>query len=1071
MKSIFIIAICLFILITLPIVLWFSEPNKECHVAIIDKTVPNETFREHQGLVFLLNYLKYKNGFGDTYDLRKDFYGFYPNEEKRGYKIKPLPTDYDGYDMIYLADTYGVYEKDFPWVEKEREGSRSPLVYGGLDEQEWLNIHNRLEKDEKSLFIAEYNAFASPTGIEVMESVTAFLGVDWDGWVGRYFDEVDYNINLEIPQWVIDEFGESWQYSGSGFLLVNDFTSEILVLEGTKHVLDKGINLTFTKEGEDFFGLEKSPNYHYWFDIVTPERGSTALAYYNWNLTDSGKEFLEENGIPTEFAAVIKNERGSCTSYYFAGDYNDIGVVPRLYKFRGLPKLYSVLEINTDSDFYWSTYFPMMDKILETFVNLLSEETASTETSISTEPDEPDDKIRYYSRIKDDSFQILRDGEWEPITIKGVNIGMGKPGVFPGEAAITEEEYYRWFEYIGDMNANVIRIYTLHAPGFYNALLRYNETHDEKLYLIHGVWMNEEMLLSSYDAFEEDNVDDFQQEMKRTVDAIHGNIIFEERQGHASGFYSSDISQYVIAYILGIEWDPYMVENTNDFHSSVGEYNGNYFETKDAKPFEHFLAQQMDIIAEYELENYNSMRPISFSNWPTTDILEHPSNFQDSEDRVGVDPNVIYIKGDLEPVGEFASYHVYPYYPDFLNFEEKYRNYIDHRGEHNNYAGYLNHLNSVHRLPILIAEFGIPASRGLAHENPFGWNQGFASEKEQGETICRLYEDILEEDMLGGLLFAWQDEWFKRTWNTVDYDNPDRRPFWSNVQTNEQRFGLLCFDRHKIKVDGDTEEWQTEPLYKKDQGVMKGLYVDHDETYLYIRLDYSNDGNGYPVILLDVVPDQGNFFVAENDSIKFSNGLEYLVTLTEEEPRIIIDQYYDLFAFMCDYYAYHSFAVEKPLNNSGIFSQIHYILSMEYTSYDGDILMPFTSYETGRLREGNANPESKDYDSLADFYMSDEGILELRIPWLLIQSRDPSMKEFMGDLYKDGMGASKFVDEIYIGALYVDDQGTVLDSFLSMKDGVLSALSAYSWENWEMPEYTERLKQSYYIVQDFFKDY
>jgi len=107
----------------------------------------------------------------------------------------------------------------------------------------------------------------------------------------------------------------------------------------------------------------------------------------------------------------------------------------------------------------------------------------------------------------------------------------------------------------------------------------------------------------------------------------------------------------------------------------------------------------MDIIAGYELENYNSMRPISFSNWPTTDILEHPSNFQDSEDRVGVDPNVIYIKGDLEPVGEFASYHVYPYYPDFLNFEEKYRNYIDHRGEHNNYAGYLNHLNSVHRLP------------------------------------------------------------------------------------------------------------------------------------------------------------------------------------------------------------------------------------------------------------------------------------------------------------------------------------------------------------------------------------
>ena len=71
----------------------------------------------------------------------------------------------------------------------------------------------------------------------------------------------------------------------------------------------------------------------------------------------------------------------------------------------------------------------------------------------------------------------------------------------------------------------------------------------------------------------------------------------------------------------------------------------------------------------------------------------------------------------------------------------------------------------------------------------------------------------------------------------------------------------------------------------------------------------------------------------------------------------------------------------------------------------------------------------------------------------------------------DGIGACNFVVVIYIGALYVDDQGTVLDSFLSTNNGVLSALRAYSWENWEMPEYAERLKQSYYIVQDFFKDY
>ncbi len=1062
MKRIFIIGISLLLLISLPIVFWHLQPDKECRIAIIDKTVPNETYREHNGIVFLLNQLKYKNQSNALFDIREDYFGFSPNEEDKSYTIKPLPINYDDYDVIYLADSYGVYEEDLPWVEKEREGSRSVKVYGGLEEEEWLNIVDRLVKKDKSLFIAEYNTFASPTKKEVRESITNHLGINWNGWVGRYFDELDYRKNEEIPQWIIDEFGESWNYSGQGFLLVNDFDYRVLVLERSKHISDRGIKISFTQEGEEFFGFNDSPQYSYWFDIVTPEQGSTALAYYNWNLTESGKELLEENGIPAEFAAVIKSERGSSSSYYFAGDYNDIGKVPNLYKFKGLQKLYGFMEKNSESALYWSAYFPMMERILESFENSSLEETTNIE--------EKDNNL-FNARIKDGHFQIFRDGKWEPVTIKGINIGMGKPGAFPGEAAITEEEYYRWFEYIGEMNANVIRVYTLHPPGFYNSLLRYNENHDKKLYVMHGVWINEADLVNSMDAFEENNLADFQQEMKRIVDVLHGNINVEARPGHASGIYTADVSRYVIAWILGIEWDPYMVDNTNHLHASIGDYNGKYFETKGAKPFEYWLAQQMDTVAVYEMEHYNYMRPVSFTNWPTTDILEHPSNFQDSEDLASVDPNVIYTKAEMVDVGQFASYHVYPYYPDFLNVEERYINYTDHRGEKNNYAGYLNHLNSVHRLPILVAEFGIPASRGLTHENPFGWNQGFQSEKAQGEILSHLFEDILEEDMLGGLVFTWQDEWFKRTWNTVDYDNPDQRPYWSNVQTNEQRFGVLCFDRNKIKVDGDTEEWQTEPLYGKDQGAMRGLYVDYDESYLYIRLDYSNDGNAYPVILLDVLPEQGNYSVKENNTYTFSNGVDFIITLNKNEPRIVIDQYYDFFTYM---YAYHLNLIEKPeqdpLKDSGIFSQIHYVLSREYTTEDGEICMPFSTHETGRLREGNANPDSKDYDSLADFYMRDEGGLEIRIPWLLIQARDPSQKEFIGDVYKDGLEASRFVDEIYIGALYVDESGTVLDSFPGMENDVLKPLSAYSWDNWEIPEYKERLKQSYYIIQDLFSD-
>jgi hypothetical protein len=1062
MKRFWIIGLILLaLIILLPVLIWHIEPGKECRMAIIDIVVPDETRREQNGIVFLLNYLKYKDKSGASFNVKRDYFGFSPTGKDKSYELKPLPTDYSDYDVIYLADNYGLFERNIPWIEKERKGSRQRIIYGGLEEEQWLHIVNRLVKKEKSLFIAEYNAFASPAKKEVRDSITNYLGIDWSGWVGRHFDELDYNKNEDIPTWIANEFGESWQYSGPGFILVNDLDFQVVVLEQSKHVLDKGITLSFTQEGEDLFRLKKSPYYSGWFDLITPKQGSTVLANYQWNLTEDGKELLKENGIPDEFAAVVKSEHGSSTGYYFAGNYSEIDRLPRLYKFKGLQRLYSFLEKYSERVFYWSTYFPMMDKILENFGNASSGE--------STDVDDKNKNL-YEARIKDDSFQILKDGKWESITIKGVNLGMGKPGAFPGEAAITEEEYYRWFEAIGEMNASVIRIYTLHPPGFYNALLRYNENHDEKLYVMHGVWINEEKLVSSQDAFEKDNLADFRQEMKTIVDVIHGNKIVKARPGHASGIYMADISRYVIAWVLGIEWDPYMVENTNNLNSSVGDYNGKYFETKGAQPFEYWLAQQMDTIVEYEKDNYNYIRPTSFTNWPTTDILKHPSNFQDNEDIVGIDPNVIYTKEEMDQVGQFASYHVYPYYPDFLNFEEKYVNYVDHRGEKNNYAGYLNHLKSVHRLPILVAEFGIPASRGITHENPFGWNQGFISEKEQGEILSRLYEDILEENMLGGLIFTWQDEWFKRTWNTMDYDNPDRRPYWSNAQTNEQQFGILSFDRNKIKVDGDTGEWQTDPLYQKNEGVMKSLYVDYDERYLYIRLDCSK-ADGYPVILLDVVPDQGNDFVRGNDSVKFSNGIDFIITLNDKGPRIVIDSYYDFFTYM---YAYHLNMIDKPeqdlYKNSGMFSPILYVLSREYTSEDGEIVMPFGSHETGRLREGNANPDSKDYDSLADFYVNDEGVMELRIPWLLIQSKDPSKKEFIGDVHKDGLEASRFVDEIYVGALYVDDQGAVMDSFPGMKNDVLDNLRVYSWEDWELPKYEERLKQSYYIIQDLFDD-
>jgi len=1059
MKRIYIGIIITLMLIITPIIIWYLDDNTPLNVAILDKTVPNETYREHLGVNWFLNHYKYTMD-NQPYDLVDSYFGTQPDDKLKSVTEKKFPTDYSNYDVIYLADTYGVYKDDLG--QEKRLGQRSEKIVGGLEMEEWQSIVSRLASNKKSMLIAEYNTFASPTTEAVRKELQDYLGISWSGWIGRYFDELDYHKNLEIPQWIVDEYGDDWSYKGGGFIVFNEITEKLVVLELDKHIKTAGIELQFTEAGKQFFNTSSSAKYEYWFDIITPKYAEDALANYKWDLTKEGSKILDDNHIPQQFAAIVSQDKRYTTSYYFAGDFNDMDRLPTLSKFKGLPTLYKYAEKFADSSFYWSIYIPVMHKVFETFEKKEVQETNHA------------NKLNYNARVQGETFEVLQDGKWAPITFKGVNIGMGKPGAFPGEAAITEEEYYRWFNQIAAMNANTIRVYTLHPPGFYRALAKYNEENPNRpLYVLHGVWINEEGLSESLDAYDATTLKDFQHEMKRMVDVIHGNIYVKPVTGHASGLYDVDVSKYVIGWVLGIEWYPHMVVGTNEKHANLGQYNGTYFETKNATPFEHWLAEQMDMITVYEKEKYNWMRPMSFTNWVTTDLLEHPSEPSEDEDLVGVNPNVIFTKGEMQTPGQFASYHVYPYYPDFFNFDKDYLNYVDYRGQKNSYAGYLNELHKAHTMPVLIAEFGIPASRGMTHENVYGWNQGHMSEKKQGETLQHLYEDIMHEGLLGGLVFTWQDEWFKRTWNTMDYDDPNHRPFWSNAQTNEQQFGLMSFDRNKVKVDGKLNDWEEgTQLYKTSPSSSTDFAVDYDEKYVYMKLKSDEIKTASPRILLDVVPEQGNTSATTIKNITFSNGVDFIVELNKKgDSRVVIDEYYDFY----DYFYGHRLSMIPPrmkaaVKNSGKFAPIYYVLNKQLYLPEQKKTTDFSFYETGKLLQGNANPEASNYNSLVDYTWTDDNVIELRIPWLLLQSKDPSQREFMGDLYANGETASVKVDNIFVGVVFVNEEGKVVQSLPKATNNILPALDSYSWDTWQQPKYNERLKQSYYILQKAFKD-
>lgn len=1059
--------------ITSPFWLWQFKPSTALDVLIVDKTVPTETYREHQGLMWVLNQQKYIQSNESKYVPMKDYVGFYP--KGKDFDVRPYPKNLDTYKLFYIADGYGVYEEEF--YETNKQGERSKSLYGGMTNEDVDILQSAAAKNGATI-VAEFNTFASPTPDDVKKKFYDLLNLQWTGWIGRYFDELN---SSEVPVWVKDnyeaQYNKKYQFTGHGYVFV-DKNDKIVILDGSQ--IEAGnVQFSLTDQGEKKFGQKLSASYNYWFDIVTPVDENEVLATYTLSLNEKGREALKLVGLPSQFPAIINHQGAQFQTYYFCGDYADQGELPALYQTVGFPKWKQWFTADTGSStlpFFWKVYVPMMDYILEEAKQDKKKATAAKEIPTA-------DNIKLAGHVGDNYVQVYENGKWTDMLLKGVNMGIAKPASFPGETAITKAEYFRWFKQIGAMNANTIRVYTIHPPGFYEALYEYNKTAKKPLYLLQGVWKNEEDFVKAGDAFNQENTAEFKDEITKTIDLIHGNAKLPERPGHASGAYTRDVSPYVLGWVLGVEWEPTAVLSTDQKHKGMADYAGTYITTKNAQPFEIWLASMLDYTVDYETTKYGWQRPMSFTNWVTTDLLEHPGEPSDKEDLVAVNPNVMHATEKLH-TGLFASYHVYPYYPDLLNYEEKYVNYTNKSGEKDNYAGYLHDLRQAHMMPVLVAEFGVPSSRGLTHRNVYGMDQGQNSEDEQGKINQKLFQDIFDEKMAGGLVFTWQDEWFKRTWNTMDYDNPDRRPFWSNAQTNEQQFGMLSFDpasskEAMITVDGDTSDWKRnniKPVFTDKKSNLQSMYVTHDERSLYIRLDYKdNPENSDTNLVMDTISNQGQSTVPNVKNVT-TNGIDFVVQLSKQHgSKVMIDSYYDTF-----YYHYgnvlkmieqRAYANQK---NNGIYHDIRLALNKGLTiaNPDGSLKeTPFESYETGLLTYGNGDPDAKDYNSLTDVSIKGN-IIELRLPWLLLNLKDPSTHEVMGDIWSNGgIGSSVKIDGIRIGVL-ASKNGEVQASYPALANGnVLNSdeLYLYKWSAWNNPKYHERLKKSYYYMKDTFE--
>lgn len=273
----------------------------------------------------------------------------------------------------------------------------------------------------------------------------------------------------------------------------------------------------------------------------------------------------------------------------------------------------------------------------------------------------------------------------------------------------------------------------------------------------------------------------------------------------------------------------------------------------------------------------------------------------------------------------------------------------------------------------------------------------------------------------------------------------------------------MAFDPGKDKsicyVDGDVSDWNFDkPIYTDNNG---SLYVKSDEKYVYLMLktsefDFSHDLLYIPI---DTLGNQGNNEY-KSKKIRFERFADFLIQIdSDSNSRILVDAYYDSFDYL---YAKQLEMIEKnddySIKNNGVFNFMYHCLSREIYLPQDKKIIPFSKYETGLLKLGDANPEHDNYNSLTDFSFKG-GNIEIKIPWQLLNVMDPSTKNVMSDLYKNNSIKSEKIDGMYFGFCIVKNKNI---------DNKEIPMKYYTWAPWELPSYHERLKPSYYILKNAF---
>ncbi len=367
-----ILLIIIILLISVSYFFWYFQDYKPYNIYILDKTVLDDSRSDHKSFNWILNHYKYSNKEHNLYNYKKDYYGFFPEIQSKNikkYKIRSLRlyevlSIADDIDMVYYTDTYGVSYQD--WYNKIPDKFHSPLIYGGLNQNDYLLLSEMKRKNK--LILTEFNMLGSPTSDLIRQKTETMFDFYWTGWTGCYFKSLNQS-NPGLPDWICQQYelkyNMKWNYTGPGIILIKE-DGNIIVLRDNIELKFEFPQIITNVINQKKYGIPACQNYNFWFDIINPGGTNKVISSYHLNLSTIGINTLKQFGLQADFPAIIEH-LDNYKFYYFAGDFADRNISMAGSYFKGFPRFAQLFTLNNASSrmsFFWRFYLPLINNIL-----------------------------------------------------------------------------------------------------------------------------------------------------------------------------------------------------------------------------------------------------------------------------------------------------------------------------------------------------------------------------------------------------------------------------------------------------------------------------------------------------------------------------------------------------------------------------------------------------------------------------------------------------------------------------------------------------------------------------------